>query len=116
MVTVVGWDIGGANTKVAYVRTRNSFVEELKTTMEYFPIWKDSNKLESVLLTLKEKLSGTARLECMGLTMTAELSDAYQTKREGVNHVLTSAAQAFADVPVFVLDVNAKLRSIESAK
>ncbi|UCF45260.1 MAG: H4MPT-linked C1 transfer pathway protein, partial [Candidatus Bathyarchaeota archaeon] len=69
-----------------------------------------------VLLTLKEKLSGTARLECMGLTMTAELSDAYQTKREGVNHVLTSAAQAFADVPVFVLDVNAKLRSIDSAK
>jgi probable H4MPT-linked C1 transfer pathway protein len=52
----------------------------------------------------------------MGLTMTAELSDAYQTKREGVNHILTCAAEAFAGVPVFVLDVDATLRPIDSAK
>jgi probable H4MPT-linked C1 transfer pathway protein len=48
--------------------------------------------------------------------MTAELSDAYQTKREGVNHILTCAAEAFAGVPVFVLDVDATLRPIDSAK
>jgi hypothetical protein len=48
--------------------------------------------------------------------MTAELSDAYQTKREGVNHILTCAAEAFAGVPIYVLDVDATLRPIESAK
>jgi len=116
LVTVIGWDIGGANTKAAFMRTKNGSVEELKTAIEYFPVWKDPNKLVSVLLTLKERLCRTTRLDCMGLTMTAELSDAYQTKREGVNHILACAAQAFAGVPVFVLDVDATLRPIESAK
>ncbi len=116
MVTVIGWDIGGANTKAAFIRTKNGCVEELKTASEYFPVWKDPNKLANVLLKLKERLRGTATLDCMGLTMTAELSDAYQTKREGVNHILTCAAQAFTGVPVFVLDVDATLKPIDSAK
>ena len=113
---VIGWDIGGANTKAAFMRTKNGCVEELKTAIEYFPVWKDPNKLASVLLTLKERLSGTSKLDGVGLTMTAELSDAYQTKREGVNHILACAAEAFAGVPVFVLDVDAALKPIESAK
>jgi probable H4MPT-linked C1 transfer pathway protein len=116
LVSVIGWDIGGANTKAAFMRTKNGCVEELKTAIEYFPVWKDPNKLASVLLTLKERLSGTVKLDGVGLTMTAELSDAYQTKREGVNHILACAAEAFAGVPVFVLDVDATLRPIESAK
>ena len=116
MVSVIGWDIGGANTKAAFVRSKNGCVEELKTGIEYFPVWKDPKKLANVLLTLKEKLCRVTRLDCMGLTMTAELSDAYQTKREGVNHILKCAAEAFAGVPVFVLDVDATLRPIESAK
>jgi probable H4MPT-linked C1 transfer pathway protein len=116
LVSVIGWDIGGANTKAAFIRTENGCVEELKTAIEYFSVWKDPNKLVNVLLTLKERLSGTSKLDCMGLTMTAELSDAYQTKREGVNHILACAAEAFAGVPVFVLDVDATLRPIESAK
>ena len=116
MVSVIGWDIGGANTKAAFIRTKDGCVEELKTGIEYFPVWKDPDKLASVLLTLKERLSGTAKLDCMGLTMTAELSDAYQTKREGVNHIIACAAEAFAGVPVFVLDVDAALRPIESAR
>jgi probable H4MPT-linked C1 transfer pathway protein len=116
LVTVIGWDIGGANTKAAFLRIKDGSVEEFKTGIEYFPVWKDPEKLGSVLLKLKEKLSGTAKLDCMGLTMTAELSDAYQTKREGVNHILACAAEAFAGVPIYVLDVDATLRPIESAK
>ena len=116
MVTVIGWDIGGANTKAAFIRTKSGSVEELKTAIEYFPVWKGPDKLANVLLTLKERLSGTSKLDCVGLTLTAELSDAYETKQEGVNHVLTCATQVFTGVPVFVLDVDAMLRPIESAK
>jgi len=116
LVSVIGWDIGGANTKAAFIRAKNGCVEELKIASEYFPVWKDPAKLSTVLLTLKERLSGTSKLDCMGLTMTAELSDAYQTKREGVNHILTCAAEAFAGVPVFVLNVDATLKPIASAE
>jgi probable H4MPT-linked C1 transfer pathway protein len=115
VVTVIGWDIGGANTKAAFLHTKNGYVEELRTTTEYFPLWKDPTKLVNVLLSLKKKVSGNAEVEGFGLTMTAELSDAYQTKREGVTHVLTCASEAFAGLPIFVLDVDSSLRSMEAA-
>jgi probable H4MPT-linked C1 transfer pathway protein len=116
LVTVIGLDIGGANTKAAFLRTKNGYVEELRTAIEYFPIWKNSEKLSSMLSRLKEKVSGNAKVESVGLTMTAELSDAYQTKREGVRYILDCAAQVFADVPVFVLDVEAILVSMDDAQ
>ncbi len=114
-MNVIGWDIGGANTKAAFVSTKNGKVEALKVAVEYYPIWKDPERLPAVLGRLKEKLSGGLELDCVGVTMTAELSDAYQTKREGVSHILSCVAQVFADVPVLVLDVDASLRSVNAA-
>jgi probable H4MPT-linked C1 transfer pathway protein len=116
VVTVIGWDIGGANTKAAFLRVENGDVKDLRTAIEYFPVWKDPAKLSEVLSRLKERVSGAAEVDGVGLTMTAELSDAYQTKREGVTHVLSCASQVFAGLPVFVLDVDATLRSIGNVK
>ncbi|MCW4046721.1 MAG: H4MPT-linked C1 transfer pathway protein [Candidatus Bathyarchaeota archaeon] len=115
-MNVIGWDIGGANTKAAFIGTSNGCVKSLKVAVEYYPVWKDPEKLATVLSRLKEKLSGGARLDCAGVTMTAELSDVYQTKREGVTRILEHVARAFADVPVFVLDVDAELRTLDAAK
>jgi (4-(4-[2-(gamma-L-glutamylamino)ethyl]phenoxymethyl)furan-2-yl)methanamine synthase len=116
LVTVIGWDIGGANTKAVLLRTENGCIKEIKTALEYFPVWKEPEKLFTVLSSLKEKLSGSVKLDGVGLTMTAELSDAYQTKREGVNKILACATRAFIDSSIFVLDVNAMLRSIDDAR
>jgi probable H4MPT-linked C1 transfer pathway protein len=116
LVTVIGWDIGGANTKGAFLRTENGCVKELKAIIEYFPMWKAPERLANVLFNLKDQMGDDTKLDGVGLTMTAELSDAFETKREGVTHVLASAGQVFADLPIFVLDVNAALRSIETAK
>jgi len=116
LVTVIGWDIGGANTKAVLLRTENGYIKEIKTALEYFPVWKNPEKLFTLLSSLKEKLSGSVKLDGVGLTMTAELSDAYQTKREGVNKILACAARAFTDSPIFVLDVNAMLRSIDDVR
>jgi (4-(4-[2-(gamma-L-glutamylamino)ethyl]phenoxymethyl)furan-2-yl)methanamine synthase len=116
VTTVIGMDIGGANTKAVFLRTENGQIEELRTIIEYFPVWKNPEKLAEVLLTLKEKVSRNMKLDGVGLTMTAELSDAYQTKREGVKHVLACVAQAFHGVPLLVLDVDATLRSIDDAR
>ena len=115
-MTVIGWDIGGVNTKAIFLRTENGCVKDIRTAIEYFPVWKSPEKLISVLSMLKKKVSGSVKLDGVGLTMTAELSDAYQTKREGVNHILTCAAQAFVDLPVFVLDVDTMLRSMDDAR
>lgn len=116
MVSVIGWDIGGANIKAAFLHAENGCVKELRTASEYFPVWKNPAKLAEVLSKLKERISGDGNLDGVGLTMTAELSDAYQTKREGVNHVLVCVAQVFADLPVFVLDADANLRLLDAAR
>ena len=87
MVYVLGYDIGGANTKAAYIQLQNGKVTSAKVATQYFPIWKDPSKLTVVLLGLKQKLDATY-VDALAVTMTAELSDAYQTKREGVHHIL----------------------------
>ena len=116
MVTVIGWDIGGANTKAVFLRTENGYVKELRTMIKYFPVWKEPEKLVCLLSLLKEQVSGNEKVDGIGLTMTAELSDAYQTKREGVTRILTCVEEAFAGLPIFVLDADATLRSISDAR
>jgi len=48
--------------------------------------------------------------------MTAELSDAYNTKREGVNHILTQIEKTFPTTQILIIDVEAKLRTTQEAR
>ena len=115
MVNVLGYDIGGANTKAAFIHTQRGKLQDIKVAVEYFPVWREPEKLTSVLLTLKERL-GVNRLDGLGVTMTAELSDAYATKREGVHHILACVKKAFPNVPVYVLNTDAKLELLSNAE
>ncbi len=117
MLNVVGLDIGGANTKAAFMSTAGGEIKELRTATEYFPFWKkDTKQLCDMLLRLKVKVTGDAKLHCIGVTMTAELSDAYRTKREGVNHILDCITNVFADTPILVATVDATLEPVDAAK
>jgi (4-(4-[2-(gamma-L-glutamylamino)ethyl]phenoxymethyl)furan-2-yl)methanamine synthase len=113
VVNVLGFDIGGANTKAAFVKTQNGQIQSSEIVAEYFPIWKESQKLSSVLYALKEKLTPN-QIDALALTMTAELSDAYQTKREGVKHIVGCVTEAFSKIPIYILNVCAELQSVEA--
>lgn len=116
MVNVIGFDVGGVNTKAAYVETDGGKVVELRTASEYFPVWRRSlDQLPGMLRGLMGQLKGSSGLDGVGLTMTAELSDAYRTKREGVHHILGCMEQILDGVPGFVLDVDAELITVEAA-
>jgi probable H4MPT-linked C1 transfer pathway protein len=115
LVHVLGYDVGGANTKAALVFVKKGKLLNAEVVVEYFPIWKKPEKLAEVLLKLKQQL-GVSSLDGVGLTMTAELSDAYQTKREGVNHILSCVSKTFPDMPVFVLNTAVELVTLDSAK
>ena len=117
MVNVMGLDIGGVNTKAAFLSAQKGTVKKLKTAIEYFPIWKrGKERLPQVLKRLRKLLVNSAALDGVGVTMTAELSDVYWSKREGVIHILDCVTQIFADVPTFVLNVDAKLISVRDAR
>ena len=114
MVDVLGFDIGGANTKAVFVTVNTGKIQRSKAAVEYFPIWKAPEKLPDILSMLKNQLCAS-RLDGVGVTMTAELSDAYQTKREGVNHILSSIKRIFHNIPIFVLNTDAQLQSVEDS-
>ncbi len=117
MANVLGLDIGGANTKAAFVKTVDEKITKFKTMMEYFPFWKrDTEDLCAMLSTLNGKVAGSAKLDCIALTMTAELSDVYRTKREGVNHILDSVSRVFGDTPILVVTVDSALEPVQAAK
>jgi probable H4MPT-linked C1 transfer pathway protein len=115
LVEVLGYDIGGANTKTILVNVKNGVLLKTEVAVEYFPIWKKPEKLTAVLLALKEQLD-VGKLDGVGVTMTAELSDVYQTKREGVHHVLGCVKAAFPEVPIYVLNTDGKLESLDVAR
>ena len=115
MVYVLGYDIGGANTKAVFMHAQKGKVQDVRVAVEYFLVWKEPEKLASVLLTLKERLD-VNRLDGLGVTMTAELSDAYPTKREGVRHILKYVKKAFPTVPIHALNTDAELEPLESAE
>ena len=73
------------------------------------PVWTEPEKLASVLLRLKDCL-GASNLDGLGVTMTAELSDAYATKREGVSRILACVKRLFP-IAIYVLNTDAKLES-----
>jgi (4-(4-[2-(gamma-L-glutamylamino)ethyl]phenoxymethyl)furan-2-yl)methanamine synthase len=117
LVNVLGLDIGGANTKAAFISTDDGVVKEFRTTMEYFPFWKRNSEQLCVMLSkVKDKLASPMELDCVGVTLTAELSDVYRTKREGVNQILECVQRIFAEEQVYVLDVDGTLISVEAAK
>jgi probable H4MPT-linked C1 transfer pathway protein len=117
MVNAVGLDIGGANTKISFLKAENDAVKTVKIACEYFPIWKRKmGELAALIKSLKLKVAGQAELDVVGVTMTAELSDAFQTKREGVKYVLNSVEDAFKNMRILVLDVNANLIPCEDAR
>jgi len=115
LVNVLGLDIGGANTKAVYVKTKNGVIlgGDVQVLVEYFPFWKNFEMLGHVLQKIREKLGGG--FDVVGVTMTAELSDVYRTKREGVEHILSCVREVFFDVPVYVLNVNGSLELVENA-
>ena len=117
MVNVLGLDIGGANTKAAFIKTQDATIQELRTLLEYFPVWKNGKEqLPTVLEKLKKTLTDSTALDGIGVTITAELSDAYKTKKEGIHHVLDCVSDVFGDIPTFVLDVEANLLPVKDAR
>lgn len=114
MAKVLSYDIGGANTKAAFLTTKNGKLQDAKVAVEYFPIWKEPGKLANVLLELKKRL-GAGRIDGLGVTMTAELSDVYATKSEGVHQILSCVNRVFPNLPIYVLNTDTKLDSLSAA-
>jgi hypothetical protein len=102
---VIGWDIGGVNTKVARV---DSGKIRLVSGRPY-ELQRAPAQLIEVLKALACEVGAVpgSDFRC-GVTMTAELSQMFRTKREGVAFVLDAMESAFPRSPVHVFRVDGR--------
>jgi probable H4MPT-linked C1 transfer pathway protein len=102
--TVLGWDIGGVNIKASRVEIESRRLSRPRAMSAPLEMQRDSAVLVPTLRRLAAALGGGPVMH--GVTMTAELSQAFRTKREGVGFVLDALAEAFPGerVKIFSLD------------
>ena len=86
----IGIDVGGANTKIA---TSEGFVGS-----RYAPLWRNKKYLYEVLADIKQTFS--EEIDAVGAVMTGELSDCFETKREGVLYIKNALSTTF-EAPQF---------------
>ncbi|NMX22196.1 H4MPT-linked C1 transfer pathway protein [ANME-1 cluster archaeon GoMg4] len=97
----VGIDVGGANTKIA---TSDGFVDSL-----YAPLWRNKECLYEVLSEVNHRF-GT-EIETVGAVMTGELSDCFETKREGVLQIKEALATTFTFKAPQFFDINCTFKA-----
>ncbi len=101
---IAGFDIGGANTDLAVVDfDEKGSINDIETGFEYLPMWKDKEELSQVLIDLLG--SELIDIQAVGVCMTAELVDAYQTKSEGVLDIARKVMNTF-NLPIGFVGLN----------
>lgn len=105
MVTIVGWDIGGANVKAAWLAYEYGAARDVRVASLPFEIWRHKDQLPEVLKKAFAQMAVEIP-QAMALTMTAELADVFSTKREGVLYVLDRMLMAYPDCPTSALSLS----------
>jgi (4-(4-[2-(gamma-L-glutamylamino)ethyl]phenoxymethyl)furan-2-yl)methanamine synthase len=106
---VIALDIGGVNTKAVW---RDG--AERRTALRPYDVVRDRAALAEVVRDVMAGLSGEP-VALVALTMTAELSDEFRTKREGVGFVLDAVEDAVPG-PVMALTTAGELVGLDEAR
>ena len=109
MPGVIGLDIGGVNTKAVWREG-----DALRSVLRPYDVVCDREALTAVVREVMAELTGEPP-ELVALTMTAELSDEFRTKREGVGFVL-DAVEAAAPGRVLAFTVAGELVTLAEAR
>ncbi len=88
----LGLDIGGAFIKYALLSAKGKPSRGIVP----FELWKQPEKLAAILKSLRPKKPYAA-----AITMTGELCDCFENRREGVRHIVEAAQKALGTVAVY---------------
>jgi len=108
---VLGWDIGGSNTKVCCVEDGRVAAAVARP----FEVRHAPRDLGPLLARLAAEATPWA-VDAHAVTMTAELSRAFLTKREGVAFVLEAVEAALAPAPIHVFTVDGTFTTPAAAR
>ena len=109
MVSVIGLDVGGANTKAAVVDGDGA-----RVVSEPYEVWRNPGELADVIASVVGRLGVDGAP--VALTTTAELVDAFASKREGVLYVLDACTQALDGRRLRVMTTDGDLIGLDAAR
>jgi (4-(4-[2-(gamma-L-glutamylamino)ethyl]phenoxymethyl)furan-2-yl)methanamine synthase len=109
-VPVIGLDVGGANTKAAFVDA------EMRVQMvsEPYEIWRELDAMPGVIAEVVGRLG--LHGAPVALTTTAELVDVFASKRAGVLYVLDAALWALPGRRLRVVTTRGELVEMDAAR
>jgi probable H4MPT-linked C1 transfer pathway protein len=103
--TILGLDVGGANLKAATADRRAVSVP--------FALWRQPERLPAALGELVARFPDADEL---AVTMTGELCDCFETKRDGVNAILTAVLNVSRSRPIRVWTTDGVFVDTETAR
>ena len=103
--TILGLDIGGANLKAA--------TADKRAVSMPFALWKQPDNLPAALADLVAKFPDADEL---AVTMTGELCDCFETKRDGVNAILNAVLNVSRSRPIRVWSTDGVFVDTEEAR
>ncbi|MFX1293264.1 MAG: hydantoinase/oxoprolinase family protein [Promethearchaeota archaeon] len=116
MINIIGFDVGGVNIKAVFVSYASNKSYNMKIISRYYPMWlKNPDNFPGLIQTMLSKLTGDLGVDEIGLTMTAEVSDAYFTKKEGIIHILSTFSKIMPQITKKVISIYNKFLPIEEA-
>ena len=105
---IAGFDIGGANTDLAVIDFEDGEIKNIEVDFAYLPMWSNNDDLSDVLVELIENICPLSEIDAVGISMTAELVDAYDTKKDGVLDIVRKCEDTFS-CPVAYVGVEGML-------
>lgn len=111
---ILGWDIGGVNTKAARLQTQPGGPVSRSVCLPY-EVQHAPDALGSTLLSVAQSLDAGPG-DRHAITMTAELSQAFRTKREGVEFILDALESVFPVNSLHVYTVSGRFVSPPDAR
>lgn len=99
---IAGFDIGGANTDLAVIDFEDGEIKNIEVDFAYLPMWSNNDDLSEVLVELIEKICPLCEIDAVGISMTAELVDAYDTKKDGVLDIVRKCEETFSCPTAYV--------------
>ncbi len=121
-LNILGLDIGGANTKAALIQCNILKIQKTYSYIEYFPFWQQNlDQIPNLFKRIIEKLLNKNQikqkdLDYISITITAELSDAFQTKREGIEIIVNYLNKVFNKDKMFFINTNCEFVKFEKVK
>jgi hypothetical protein len=115
MISVVSWDIGAANVKAAWLSLKEDRSQMIRVASYPFEIWREKDRLPAVIQEIFASIA-QAGPQAMAVTMTAELSDVFVTKREGVLFIMECFKRSFPDLLTYFFSLSGNFVPLHEAQ